>query len=56
MDLSGTAACCRSGADCTILENKEALAAQVLEPGAIMSFSANIYPNVLGKSCDRMYL
>ena len=27
-----------------------------MQPGAIVSFSADIYPNVLGNSRDRMYL
>ena len=31
MDLNGYAACCRSAGDCTILENKETLASQLLE-------------------------
>ena len=31
MDLNGYAACCRNTTDCTILENKETLAAQLLE-------------------------
>ena len=31
MDLNGYASCCRSASNCTILENKEKLAAQLLE-------------------------
>jgi hypothetical protein len=34
----------------------ESDALQVLQPGAIMSLSVNIYLNALGNSCDRMYL
>ena len=39
VDLSGTAACCRSEADCTIRENKEALASQVLEIALLFNLS-----------------
>jgi hypothetical protein len=31
VDLNGFAACCRNETDCTILESKEKLAAQLLE-------------------------
>ena len=39
VDLSGEAACCASETDCTILENKEALAAQVLEIALLYNLS-----------------
>lgn len=39
MDLSGGAACCRSKTDCTIRENKEALASQVLEVALLYNLS-----------------
>ena len=36
-------------------DNKEALL-RLLQPGAIMSLSATVYPNMLGNSYDHMYL
>ena len=39
MDMSGGAACCRSASDCTILETKEKLAAQVLHVALLYNLS-----------------
>eukprot|EP01046_Picozoa_sp_COSAG06_P000633 COSAG06_NODE_18_length_34640_cov_31.179989_9_plen_398_part_00 len=39
VDLSGAAACCRSKTDCTILENKHALASQVLDIALLYNLS-----------------
>ena len=39
MDLNGYAACCRNASDCTILENKETLASQLLEIALAYNFS-----------------
>jgi|EP01047_Picozoa_sp_COSAG01_P072431 hypothetical protein len=39
VDLSGVAACCRSTTDCAILENKDALASQVLDIALLYNLS-----------------